>query len=183
MKGPEFTSNRGDWCTPWGLIKACEELVGPFDLDACAKDGSCAKAPRYYTPEENGLTRVWYGRTWVNPPYGRGVAKWIERARHMARNGARVVMLLPARTDTVWFHDLVIPHAEVRLIRGRVKFEVDGKPGYPAPFPSMLALFGRMHPAGVISPMVLPTSADYLAEDALARLATKEEAEWKGMRR
>jgi phage N-6-adenine-methyltransferase len=174
VKNPQlFTSARGDWETPWEVIRACEELCGPFDLDVCARDGNVAKAPAYFTPEQDGLKRTWAGVCWCNPPYGRGLEAWVERAARAAEDGALVCMLLPARTDTRWFHEYA-PRAEVRLLKGRIRFELDGKPGDAATFPSMLLIFGRTRARGTITTYALPTASDFEAEEDLQGIATRE---------
>jgi site-specific DNA-methyltransferase (adenine-specific) len=101
-----------------------------FDLDPCPID---------YTPEEpDGLTLDWSGRrVYCNPPYGRGVANWLDKGP----SADLAVFLLPARTDTIWFHRIVLPFAsEIRFLQGRLKFG-DGK-GW-APFPSMIVVFRK----------------------------------------
>ena len=97
-----------------------------------------AKTTRYYTPEQDGLTQPWEGVVWCNPPYGRQIGKWVERAALAAKAGAVVVMLLPARTDTKWFHEYIYGKAEIRFVRGRLRF---GGAANPAPFPSMVVVF------------------------------------------
>jgi site-specific DNA-methyltransferase (adenine-specific) len=85
-----------------------------------------------------GLDREWGTSTYCNPPYGRYVGEWIEKGIKESRQGKTIVFLLPARTDTKWFHDLILPYAkEIRFIRGRLQF----KKGQQAPFPSMLIIF------------------------------------------
>ena len=120
---PEW--NNDNWSTPWRVVRALELEFGPFHLDPCA-DPDTAKAPKFYTAEQDGLRQKWEGRVFCNPPYSDKPA-WIRKARASAEAGALVVMLLPARTDSAWFHDLVLGHAEVRFLRRRVVFE--GGPG------------------------------------------------------
>ena len=83
------------------------------------------------------LKQDWSGVCWCNPPYGRQIGKWVEKA---AKSHATVVMLLPARTDTKWFHDYCLPYGEIEFLRGRLKF---GGCEYNAPFPSMVVVFGE----------------------------------------
>ena len=88
---------------------------------------------------ERGELQPWYGICWFNPPYGREIGKWVNRAHDYAMNGVTTVMLLLARTDTKWFHDYILnPQREVRYIRGRLNF---GKTKNNAPFPSMIVVF------------------------------------------
>lgn len=99
----------------------------------------------HYTVEDDGLSKDWGGhRVFCNPPYGRLIGRWVEKA---AKEGMKpntvVVMLIPARTDTAYWHDWVVPYAaEVSFLRGRVKFRLDGKELNSAPFPSCLVRFG-----------------------------------------
>jgi len=145
-----FSSDNMEWETPPWLVKAVEEqLVGqPFTLDACAKTAKVSKAPSFYSPKEDALNQAWEGIVWMNPPYGRTIIKWTDKAYTEAVVGATVACLLPARTDTRFFHDVCVK-GNVYLIKGRILFEIDGKPitdkkGRPtsAPFPSMVAVLG-----------------------------------------
>lgn len=109
-----------------------------FTLDACALPEN-AKCARYYTPEQNGLYQPWDGIVWCNPPYGREIGKWVEKAHYSIYNGITTVMLLPARTDTKWFHNYIVtPRHEIRFVRGRLKF---GGAKNSAPFQSMVVVF------------------------------------------
>lgn len=152
MNPIHFSSKSDDWSTPDDFFAKVVAEFGPFDLDPCATAEN-AKAPKFYTAEQNGLARRWQGRVWCNPPYGRGIGEWVEKcAEHvwyyrenpdekLIRNGSIAIMLLPARTDTKWWHDYVIPHAaEIRFIKGRLKF---GGAKNSAPFPSALVIFRR----------------------------------------
>lgn len=131
-----FSSSTDMWATPPELYAVLDEEFG-FTLDACAVPEN-AKCPDYYTPEQDGLAQPWPGRVWCNPPYGRDVWCWVKKASETAAGGGFVVMLLPARTDTRWFHDYIYHKAEVRFIRGRLKF---GGCKNSAPFPSMVVIF------------------------------------------
>ena len=91
----------------------------------------------FYSPEQDGLAQEWTGVCWCNPPYGREIGKWVRKA---AESRCTVVMLLPARTDTKWFHDYIYGKAEIRFIKGRLKF---GDAKNSAPFPSMVVIFKR----------------------------------------
>lgn len=130
-----FSSKTDLWETPQNLF---EQLNNEFRfvLDVCALPEN-AKCSVYYTPEVDGLAQPWYGTCWCNPPYGREIGKWVRKA---AESKALVVMLLPARTDTRWFHDYIYnkDHVEIRFLRGRLKF---GGSKNSAPFPSMIAIF------------------------------------------
>lgn len=131
-----FSSKTDLWETPQDLFDQLNEEFH-FDLDVCALPEN-AKCEKFYTPEMDGLSRPWDGVCWCNPPYGRNVWKWVVAGHAASVMGATVVMLLPARTDTRWFHDWIYGKAEVRFIRGRLKF---GGCKNSAPFPSMIVIF------------------------------------------
>jgi phage N-6-adenine-methyltransferase len=132
-----YSSKTELWGTPQ---KTFDELNAEFQftLDVCAIPEN-AKCPHYFTPEVDGLVQDWNGHTcWMNPPYGRRIGKWVEKAHAESRKGVTVVALLPARTDTIWFHDHIHGTAEIRFLRGRLYFnDADGR----APFPSMVVVW------------------------------------------
>lgn len=137
-----MSSETPEWETPAALFKELDSDLGPFNLDVAANAWN-AKCPTFFTEDQDGLSQPWTGRVWCNPPYGRTIGKWVEKARDAALSGSAevVVCLLPARTDTAWWHDFIMTDAaEVRFIRGRVKFGGQG----PAPFPSAVVVF-RSH--------------------------------------
>lgn len=132
-----FSSKSEMWETPQDFFDKLDDEFH-FDLDVCATHEN-AKCKRYYTPEMDGLSRPWEGVCWCNPPYGKPTRKWVRKAHDEAYKGnCTVVMLLPARTDTAWFHDWIYGKAEIRFIRGRLKF---GGSKNSAPFPSMVVIF------------------------------------------
>lgn len=132
-----FSSKTDMWATPRDFFLKLDQEFG-FTLDACAVPEN-AQCSRYYTPEQDGLAQPWDGVVRCNPPYGRQVGRWVEKAALASFiGGATVVMLLPARTDTAWFHNWIYGRAEIRFIRGRLKF---GGCKNAAPFPSMVAIF------------------------------------------
>ena len=131
-----FSSQTDLWSTPQDFFDELDAEFG-FSLDACALPEN-AKCEVYYTPEQDGLFQRWYGTVWCNPPYGREIGKWVAKAASAAKAGATVVMLLPARTDTKWFHEYIYGKAEIRFIKGRLKF---GGCKNAAPFPSMVVVF------------------------------------------
>lgn len=131
-----FSSNTDLWETPHEFFEELNDEFN-FTLDVCALPEN-AKCAQYYTPEEDGLSQPWTGVCWCNPPYGREIGKWVERAYGQTLQGTTTVMLLPARTDTRWFHNYIYHNAEVRFIRGRLKF---GNSNNSAPFPSMVVIF------------------------------------------
>jgi len=129
-----------DWETPQSFVDA---LPFEFTLDACATAGN-AKASQWITPEEDALQLPWEGVVWMNPPYGRQVGRWIEKAlKETLEHHAVVVVLVPNRTETRWF-DIIWAHAAVICFLGtRIKFlhpDVE-KARNGAPFASVLAVF------------------------------------------
>ena len=139
-----FSSNKQDWCTPQQLY---DELNREFNFvaDVAATEEN-KKAPFCYTPETDGLNNTWNfkgGAVFCNPPYGTELKKWVKKAYEEYQNGATVVMLIPARTDTSYFHDYIYHKAEIRFLRGRLKFTdekgIEGKT--TAPFPSMVVIW------------------------------------------
>lgn len=131
-----FSSKTDLWATPQSFFDALNVEFG-FTLDVCALDHN-AKCDRYYTPADDGLTQQWQGVCWMNPPYGREIGQWVRKAFESAADGATVVCLLPARTDTAWWHTWVVRAKEIRFIRGRLKF---GNCKNSAPFPSAVVVF------------------------------------------
>lgn len=131
-----FTSNKSDWETPPELFNLLDQDYH-FTLDVCATEQN-AKCKEYITPEQDAFVQPWTGVCWMNPPYGRNIGLWVKRAYEASLEGATVVCLLPARTDTAWWHDYVLPYAEITFIRGRLKF-VGAENN--APFPSVIAAF------------------------------------------
>lgn len=139
MNDAMFSSKRHDWETPQAFFDELDREFH-FTLDPCCTPET-AKCSKYYTPAENGLLQDWNGETvFCNPPYGRELPKWIEKCAKESKH-AKVVMLIPARTDTIAFHKYIYNKAEIRFIKGRLKFRVGGKEGDPAPFPSMVVIY------------------------------------------
>lgn len=133
-----FSSKKQDWTTPKELI----EKYGPFDLDACA-DAENAVCSSYISKEVDCLrvpwNRVGINRVWMNPPYGRGIGKFVKRAYEQSREYIIVVCLLPARTDTKWFHEYCTK-GKIIFLKGRLKFSGHKN---SAPFPSMIVIFEK----------------------------------------
>ena len=131
-----MSSNTDEWATPRELYNELDKEFH-FNLDPCSTKEN-HKCNKYYTKEDNGLEKTWGGyRVYVNPPYGREIGKWIKKAYEENQKGTFIVLLLPARTDTKWFHEYIYKKHEIRFIKGRLKFN-DGKSN--APFPSMLVV-------------------------------------------
>lgn len=132
-----FSSQTDLWATPQAFFDTLNAEFH-FDLDVCATPEN-AKCEQYYSKQQDGLAQKWLGTCWMNPPYGREIWKWVKKAHESANSEmATVVCLLPARTDTRWFHDYIYGKAEIRFVRGRLKF---GDSQNSAPFPSMIAVF------------------------------------------
>lgn len=147
-----LSSKRDNWETPPEIFERCDAEFR-FDLDVCATCDN-AKCGRYYTPEMDGLAQEWRGRCWMNPPYGREIGRWMKKAYEAAQTTADVVVcLVPARTDTAWWHEYAM-RGEIRFLRKRVRFV--GAPSC-APFPSALVVFRRRWwDAGDVSVSVIP---------------------------
>ena len=126
--GKKFETGRQDWETP-------DELFGPlndefkFTLDVCA-DANNAKCSKFFTLSDDAFKQQWTGVCWMNPPFGT-LGKWVKKAFEESQRGATIVSLLPARTNTGWWHDYCMK-AEIRFIRGRPKFK-GAKHGLPLP--------------------------------------------------
>lgn len=130
-----FSSKTNEWATPQYFYDVLNQEFH-FTLDPCATKEN-AKCARYFTESDNGLTQSWDNeRVFCNPPYGRQIKDWVKKASEA--RGGQVVMLIPARTDTAYFHDYIYGKAEIRFIRGRLKF---GNSKNSAPFPSMLVIY------------------------------------------
>lgn len=139
-----MSSNSNEWCTPQYLFDELDAEFG-FTLDpACTHEN--AKCKKHYTAEEDGLSQNWAGETvFCNPPYGREIGKWVKKCHdEWQKNNITIVMLIPARTDTSYFHEYVYKKAQLRFLKGRVKFEMNGSDkGGCAPFPSMIVIFEK----------------------------------------
>lgn len=116
-----MTSEKDDWETPQALFDKLDRQYH-FTLDPCSTDEN-AKCAKHYTERENGLLQDWTGEVvFCNPPYGRNIAAWVRKCAEESKH-ATVVMLIPARTDTAYFHDYIYHNARVEFLRGRLKFE------------------------------------------------------------
>lgn len=123
-----------EWSTPESYFEIINAKYGPFDLDPCARVMT-AKAPAFFTKEQNGLEQPWFGKVWVNPPYSQP-SRWCAKAaaEQAVGNTELIVMLLPAAVDTNWFHEYVVPYAKVEFIRGRLRFcDWTGQPSKGSP--------------------------------------------------
>ena len=137
MVAPQLlSSNTDEWATPQDLFDKLDACFH-FTLDPCATDEN-HKAPKYFTRVQDGLKQDWGEEViWCNPPYGRKIGNWIKKC---AKHRGVAVMLIPARTDTRWWHDYIDgnPNASVHFIKGRLKF---GGAKNPAPFPSAIVIY------------------------------------------
>lgn len=135
-----FSHEWEEWETPQRFFDALD-VEFHFGIDVCASADN-AKCKNFFSIKDDGLSQNWggYGTIWCNPPYGRQISCWIRKALEESKQGNTTVMLIPARTDTQWFHDYVYqnPDVELRFVRGRLKF---GGAQNSAPFPSMVLIF------------------------------------------
>ena len=133
-----FSSKEEKWATPQDFFDKLNNEFH-FTLDAAASPDN-AKCANYFTEEQDGLVQSWGGHTvWCNPPYCRKTGLWVKKAyEEHQRTGCTVVMLLPSRTDVRWFHDYILGKAEIRFIKGRLKF---GGNKNSAPFPSIVVIY------------------------------------------
>jgi len=134
-----FSSKTNEWATPKDLFARLNDEF-KFTLDPCATPEN-AKCAKFFTKEDDGLKQSWGDeRVFCNPPYGREIGKWVEKAYQSRTLAQVIVMLIPARTDTKYFHQYIYgkENIEIRFLKGRVKF---GEATNSAPFPSMLVIF------------------------------------------
>jgi phage N-6-adenine-methyltransferase len=148
---PKFFNSAGNssahhgWETPAWLLEILYQVFGAFDLDPCSsthnRRNASVRAKVHYTVDDDGLNLPWHGKVFVNPPYGRQLRLWTAKAKNEALigNANLVVALIPARTDTIWWHEDIAGHATVFFLRGRLSF---GDCGQAAPFPSALIIWG-----------------------------------------
>jgi len=133
-----YSTGKTEWETPQEFFDMINSFFH-FDVDVCATLHN-AKCRKYFDKKIDGLSQPWLGNAWCNPPYGREIGKWVEKAR-LCREclDTTTVMLLPSRTDTKWIHGSVFKFAHVIFLQGRLKFKGGNS---SAPFPSMLAIWG-----------------------------------------
>lgn len=144
-----FSSDKDYWETPQSLFDELDNEFH-FTLDVSASDTN-HKCDKYFTVKDDGLAQGWSGETvFCNPPYGsKATGEWTKKCyEESLKPNTTVVLLIPARTDRHSFHDYILGKAEIRFIRGRLKFEINGKPildktgkPSPAPFPSMVVIY------------------------------------------
>ena len=133
-----FSSKDDKWSTPQDFFDELNSEFG-FTLDPCADDNN-HKCNKYYTEADDGLLQDWQGEiVFCNPPYGKAIKDWVRKAYiEGCKPNTTVVMLIPARTDTIYFHKYIYHKAEIRFLKGRLKF---GNSKNSAPFPSMVVVY------------------------------------------
>lgn len=146
-----FSSKNHEWETPGDLFKMLD-MEFNFLVDLAANQSN-KKCDFFYGPDDSeiyqdALKADWSSITkerymWLNPPYGHSIKEWVKKCDEEVQKGARVVALLPARTDTQWFHNHIYRRYEVRFLKGRIKFLKDGVEQDAAPFPSMIVIFEK----------------------------------------
>jgi site-specific DNA-methyltransferase (adenine-specific) len=135
-----YNGNGREWETPPEVFAPLDAEFG-FTLDPCATPAN-AKCAKFYTESQDGLEQDWRGeRVFMNPPYGKEIYPWTRKAKTEAERGTLVVGLLPASTDLQWWHDDIVGRAEVRYIRGRVRFLTDGPYRASGFFPSVIVVW------------------------------------------
>ena len=137
-----FTSDKNYWETPSDFFERLNREFS-FNLDVASSHEN-TKCERYFTELENGLEQDWRGNVFCNPPYGREISQWVKKAYDESLNNTNgvIVLLIPARTDTRYWHDYIFNKAsEIRFLKGRLKFELNGASKQPAPFPSAVVIY------------------------------------------
>lgn len=134
-----FRSERDDWRTPLWLFKILNQQFN-FDCDVCSSQEN-ALCENYFTKENSCLNQNWDNVNFMNPPYGREIIYFIEKAHNEWKNNNKtIVALLPVRTDTKWFHNYIYNKAKIIFVKGRLRFDI-GKKLDNAPFPSMIVIW------------------------------------------
>lgn len=149
-----YSSRSEEWPTPADFFATLDAEFG-FTLDPCTSV-EAAKCAKFYTKEQDGLGQDWGQETvFCNPPYGKRIGPWARKCYEASLNGATVVLLVHARTDTRWFHDWVYGKATLRFVKGRLKF---GDGTQSAPFPSLMAIFRPLAAANDAGTALVETS-------------------------
>lgn len=132
-----YSSRSEEWGTPQHIFDALNDEFH-FTLDPCASREN-AKCSKFYTVKDDGLTKDWSREVvFVNPPYGKNIGKWMKKCWEESQKGTTIVCLVHARTDTKWFWDWVHNKAEIRFVKGRLRFEGSK---YSSPFPSIVVVY------------------------------------------
>lgn len=144
-----FSHKTDDWATPQWLFDKLNKTYH-FTLDPAASDGN-HKCSKYYTEQTDGLSKDWNNETvFINPPYSK-IYDWVKKAvEEVNKNNITVVMILPVRSDTKWFHEFCLDEtvcSEIAFFKGRLKF---GEGKNSAPFPSMMVVFNKSGKTGTL---------------------------------
>lgn len=143
-----YSSEKMDWSTPVHLFERLNKEFR-FTVDVCATAIN-TKCPTFFSPEENGLNKIWTGTAWMNPPYGREIKHWVKKAFESSRADCVCVCLLPVRSDTRWWHDYIMRSSEIRLLEKRLSFEGAKN---KAPFPAAIVVFRPASTSPLLSSM------------------------------
>lgn len=128
------------WETPQDFFHEIDKEFR-FDIDVCAVE-SDAKVKKFFNPDVDGLSAVWEGVCWCNPPYNKTIGNWVQKAYNSAQDGATVICLLPGRSsDTKWFHAYIMKSSEIRFIKGRIQFLHNGKHGQGSSISNIIVVF------------------------------------------
>lgn len=141
---PATTSQKEDWETPQKMFEELNDKYH-FTYDLAANDIN-TKCEKYFSKEDDSLSVSWKdleGNLFLNPPYSRQLKHWIEKAyrESLEKKDGNIVLVIPSRTDTSYWHDYIFHKAEIKFLRGRIKFEFLGKSKDPAPFPSAIVIY------------------------------------------
>ena len=162
------TSACSEWGTPQDFFDRLHEEF-KFTLDVCATPEN-TKCTQFYSPDDDSLQQTWNGVCWMNPPYGRQISKWIQKAYESSLSGASVVCLVPARTDTRWWHNYC-SRGEIRFVRGRLQFCRPDKIKDNAPFPCAVVIFRKRMRRVILES---PYAGDVATNINYARLAVRD---------
>jgi phage N-6-adenine-methyltransferase len=133
-----MSSNSDEYETPDDLYKHYNKIFN-FDGDVCANINNTKHKKNFFDKNDNGLIKDWWKKNWMNPPYGNQISLWVKKAYDESKKNKLVVCLLPARTDTKWWHDYVLKSNHIHFIKGRLRFN---NLNSSAPFPSAIVIFG-----------------------------------------
>ena len=134
-----FMSKKMDWETPNKLFDKLNHEFS-FDIDVCATEEN-KKCNKYFSVDDDGLSKQWSGICWMNPPYGREIKQWVRNAYQetiVQENADKVVCLVPVRSDTKWWHEFIMNAKEIRFLNKRLSFEGSNN---KAPFAACIVVF------------------------------------------
>ena len=157
-----YSSQKVEWENPQPIFAFMDKIYH-FNLDVCALPEN-TKCAAYYTPTQDSLKQNWQGNCWMNPPYGRDIAKWMKKAYETAKyNQGTVVALVHARTDTKWWHDYAMKATYIIFIKGRLKF---GNAEDSCPFPSCFVIFEKGQVNTGFYPMIAAISKEIMTKNS-----------------